>query len=70
MKIAILDIYQLDYDYIKNCNRLLTVDIGRQKELDFDPKAIQLKEFGGQLKNVDSAIAGGPQSMFVLIRNA
>ena len=38
MKIAILDIYQLDYDYIKNCNRLLTVDIGRQKELDFDPK--------------------------------
>ena len=51
MKIAILDIYQLDYDYIKNCNRLLIVHIGRQKELDFNPKAILQIEFVEQLKN-------------------
>ena len=51
MKITILGIYQLDYDYIKICNRLLTVDIGRQKELDSDPKAILQIEFVGQSKN-------------------
>ena len=40
----------LDYDYIKNHYRLITVDLSRQKELDADPKAIQQIEFAGQLK--------------------
>ena len=65
MKIAILDIYQLDYDYIKNCNRLLTVDIGRQKELDFDPKAILQIEFVEQLKH-DNIQMVANASMFAL----
>ena len=30
----------LDYDYIKNHYKLVTVDLSRQKELDADPKAI------------------------------
>ena len=29
------------YDCIKNHNRLIAVDLSRQKELDTDPKAIQ-----------------------------
>ena len=40
----------LDCDYIKNHYRLIAVDLGRQKELDADPKAIQ--QFAGQLKDV------------------
>ena len=31
----------LDYDYIKNHDRLIAVDLSRQKELDVDPKGIQ-----------------------------
>ena len=31
----------LDYDYIKSHYRLIAVDLGRQKELDANPKAIQ-----------------------------
>ena len=40
----------LDYEYIKNHDRLIAVDLNRQKELDVDPKAIQQIEFVGQLK--------------------
>ena len=40
----------LDYDYIKNHYRLVEVDLSRQKKLHADPKAIQQKEFVGQLK--------------------
>ena len=39
----------LDYDYIKNHYRLIAIDLGRQKEWDADPKAIQQTEFVGQL---------------------
>ena len=42
----------LDYEYIKNHYRLITVDLTRQKELDAYPKAIQQVELVGQLKNV------------------
>ena len=47
-------------DYGLYHNRLIAVDLTRQKELDVDPKAIQQRELVGQLKNIDV------QSMFVL----
>ena len=34
-------VFLLDYDYINNDYRLITVDLSRQKELDANPKAIQ-----------------------------
>ena len=44
--------------------------MGRQKELDADPKAIQQIELAGQLKKLDTngnaTNAGNDQSMFVL----
>ena len=55
----------LDYDYIKNHYRLITVDLSRLKELDADPKAIQQIEFVGKLKNPDDAIVAN-ESPFVL----
>ena len=55
----------LDYDYIKDHYRLIVADLSRQKELDVDPKAIQQKEFVGQLKNPDDAVVAN-ESMFVL----
>ena len=55
----------LDYDYIKDHYRLIVADLSRQKELDVDPKAIQQKEFVGQLKNSDDAVVAN-ESMFVL----
>ena len=33
--------FLLDYDYIRNHDKLITVDLSRQKELDAVPKAIQ-----------------------------
>ena len=44
----------LDYDYIKNHYRLITVVLSGQKELDADPKAIQQIEFVGQLKKMNN----------------
>ena len=55
----------LDYDYIKSHYRLIAVDLSRQKKLDADPKAIQQKEFLGQLKHPNSEIVYN-ESMFVL----
>ena len=40
----------LDYDYIKNHYRLISAALGRQKELDVDPKAIQ------QIENVQTVV--------------
>ena len=64
--------YLLHYDYIKINYRLIAVGLSRKKELDADPKAIQQKEFAGQLKKLDhddkaTDAAGNDQSMFVLI---
>ena len=42
----------LDYDQIKNHYRLIGIDLSRQKESDADPKAIQKREFVGQLKKL------------------
>ena len=59
----------LDYEYIKN-DRLVAVDLSRQKELDADFKAIQQIWLVGQLKKLDAddnaTDAGNDQSMFVL----
>ena len=41
----------LDYEYMKNHCRLITVDLSRQEKLDADTKAIEQIEFVGQLKN-------------------
>ena len=54
----------LDYDYIKNYYRLLTVDLRRQKDLGADPKVIQLAKFAEQLKHPDEAIVAN-ESIFV-----
>ena len=61
----------LNYEYTKNNNhRLIAIDLCRQKELNADPKAIQLTEFVGQLKKqgnkYNATDAGNDQSMFVL----
>ena len=40
----------LDYDYIKNHYILTAINLSKQKESDFDPKAIQQIEFVGKLK--------------------
>ena len=38
----------------QNHYRLITVDLSGQKELDADPKAIQQREFIGQLEKLDA----------------
>ena len=55
----------LDYAYIKNHYRLISVDLSRQKYLDAHPKVIQQIEFIGQLKNLENYIVPN-ESMFVL----
>ena len=49
----------LDYNYIKNHDRLIAVDLSRQNKLDADPKAIQQIEFLEQLKSIDGINADG-----------
>ena len=56
----------LDYEYIKNDYELIAIDLSRQKELNADPKAIQQREFVGQLKNIDITNVDGTQAMFIL----
>ena len=60
----------LDYEYIKEYYRLITIDLRRQKESDAYPKAIQQVELIGQLKKLDANYnaldAGNDQSMFIL----
>ena len=64
MGITLLDVYYIMI-YIKNHDRLMTVDLIRQNELDVDPKAIQQIEFIGQLKNTDNKVVA-KESMFFL----
>ena len=49
----------------ENDNRLMTVNIERQKELDTDPKTVLQIEFVGQLKN-DNMQRIANESMFAL----
>ena len=37
--------YLLDYKYLKDHYQLIACDLGKQKELDADPRAIQQREF-------------------------
>ena len=39
----------LDVEYVKNHYGLMAIDLSRQKEVDADPKAIQLIKIVGQL---------------------
>ena len=57
--------FLLDYDYIKNHYKLMTVDLIRKKELDADPKENQQIQSVRQLQNDDDINADGTQSMFV-----
>ena len=61
----------MDYEYIKNCFRLIAVDLSRQTKLDADPKGIQETEIVGQLKQPDingnATDVGNDQSMFALM---
>ena len=52
----------LDYPYcIETCNKMIAVDLSKQKELDFDPKAIQQINFTGNLNR-----AGNTRVYFIL----
>ena len=59
-----------NYEYVKNHCKLTAANLSTKMELDADPKAIQLIEFVGELKNVDdnsnAANADGTQPMLVL----
>ena len=57
--------FLLDYGYIKNHYRLIAIDLGRQKELDADPKAVKQTEFVGQLKKLN-ADNNNDESMSIL----
>ena len=54
----------LDYGYIQSHYKLIAVNLGRQKELDADPKAIEEIEFVGQLKNINGINADGAEFKF------
>ena len=56
----------LDYDYIKNHYRLITVELCRQEQLDADHEAIQQIEFVVQIKKLDGVNCDRTQNMFVL----
>ena len=60
----------LDYDYINNNYRLITIKWSVKKEVDADPRAIEQIEFVGQLKQLDANYnltdeAGNDQSKFL-----
>ena len=50
----------------KNHDKLIAIDLSKQKELNADPKAIQQVEFIEQLKSVDGINADGAGSRFIL----
>ena len=40
----------LDYNYFKEHYKVMTIDLSKQQEPDFDPKAIQQIDFTGNLE--------------------
>ena len=45
----------LDYQYFKDHYNLIAIDLGKQKELDADSRAVQQIEFYGMLKTNSEA---------------
>ena len=40
----------LDYNYFKEYYKMIAIDLSKQQELDYDPKAIQRINFTGNLE--------------------
>ena len=40
----------LDYNYFKEHYKMIAIDLSKQQELDYDPKAIQRINFTGNLE--------------------
>ena len=55
----------LNYDYIKNQYKLITVGLSRQKGLDADPEVVQQIQFVRQLRNMHVINADWAESMFI-----
>ena len=43
--------FLLDYNYFKEHNKVIAIDLRKQQELDSDPKAIKQINFTGNLEN-------------------
>ena len=52
----------LDYNYFKNCYKMIAIHLRKQQALDADPKAIQQMNFTGNLEN--------QSTMFFIIEEA
>ena len=47
--------YLLEYNYFKNDNKMIAIDLRKPQALDVDPKAIKQINFAGNLNQVDNA---------------
>ena len=54
----------LDYDYFKNCYKIVAIDLSKQQALEDDPKAIQKINFTENLER------GGPMTICFIIEEA
>ena len=43
--------FWLDFNYFKEHNKVIAIDLSKQQELDSDPKAIKQINFTGNLEN-------------------
>ena len=54
----------LDYDYFKNCYKIVAIDLSKQQALDDNPKAIQKINFTENLE------PGGQMTIYFIIEKA
>ena len=54
----------LDYDYFKNCYKIVAIDLSKQQALDDNPKAIQKINFTENLER------GGQMTIYFIIEKA
>ena len=54
----------LDYDYFKNCYKIVAIDLSKQQALDDNPKAIQKINFTENLER------GGQMAIYFIIEKA
>ena len=47
--------YLLEYNYFKNYNKMIAIDLRKPQALDADPKAMKQINFAGNLNQVDNA---------------